>query len=200
MLTDIAAAFQDLYDKLKRKMLLANVQSAANETAENLAMGGMMMGGHDQMQQSHGGNMGGGGHNRFVGGGMDNPISVDDMNGNMGNMRVSGAIGGGGGGGGQGAGCGINNIFVRGGNVGGGGVGSIRGGGGGRSRNNGILMGIELYASPVSFSFQSPLTSDYYRPRPNSLPYSEATTWRRRRRGWWRCWCEGTRWRRHEQQ
>lgn len=102
-----------------------------------------MLVGHDQMQ-SHGGNMGGGGRNRFVGGEIENPISIDDMNGNMGNLRVS--QGAGGGGGGQGAGGGINSVFARGGNGGGSGIGSNRGGGGGdggggRSGNNGMFMG-----------------------------------------------------------
>ncbi|KAF8438708.1 hypothetical protein BGX38DRAFT_1320087 [Terfezia claveryi] len=140
-----ALQFQDLYDKLKRKMLLANVQSAANETAENIAMGGVMLGAHDQMQ-SHGGNMGGTGQNRFVGRAMENPISID-MNGNISNVRMSQGAGGGGG---QGTGGGINSIFARGGN---GGIGSSRGGGGGggggRSGNNGMFMDLDLTPSPT---------------------------------------------------
>lgn len=99
--------------------------------------------------------MGGGGQNRFVGGGIDNPISVDDMNGNMGNLRMSQGAGGGGGVN-QGAGGAINSAFGRSGNGGGGGVGGIRGGGGGGGRS-GMFMGIELYFL-VSVSFQSLLT------------------------------------------
>lgn len=82
-------------------MLLANVQNAASETVESITSGGgvMQQEGHEQANSQ---TIGGGGadmmrHNGY--GGMNNPISIDIMDGHggrapMGNRVVRGITGG----------------------------------------------------------------------------------------------------------
>ncbi|KAI5807281.1 E3 ubiquitin-protein ligase CCNB1IP1 [Peziza echinospora] len=85
---------QDLYDKLKRKMFMTDVQSAATETVENMTMHmGMHQQDHgfDDSSQSQRGGHSSRLESRF--GGMDNPITLDDLHppitSGMANLRMN---------------------------------------------------------------------------------------------------------------
>ena len=113
-------------------MLLANVQNAASETVENITSGGGMMQ-QEGYEQGNGQATGGGGademgYNGY--GGMNNPISIDIMDGHagrapMGNRVVRGFTGG------------LNSVF----GARGEGNNSRARGVGGVNRNNGVFMG-----------------------------------------------------------
>lgn len=210
-LADMWFSWQDLYDKLKRKMLLANVQNAANETAEHLVMSGVGMAGQEG---AHGGGGGGGAgaggvggdgmrQIRFSGGGMNNPITIDEVSGNMGGLRMAGG-GGGGVGGNQSTGQGRNSSFgMRGSNnTGGAGMNNMRAGGpngsGRNNGNNGMYMGMVMFPSRplhgANIVTAHSLIIAIYRHRHDPLPNTTTST-----RWWaWSWWWKRNEWHEHE--